>query len=149
MPARDAPPVALRAVVDTNIVVSSLFGGHPRVIMNLWRDRKLVLCLSDEIVAEYLEVLARFGDVKHELRDFLALLLQRDNVIFVTPKTLAKPRALDPDDTKFLACAVAAKADVIISGDCRLLALRVVKRIPIIGPADFLARLKSQTERST
>ncbi len=117
--------------------------------MNLWRDRRLVLCLSDEIVAEYLEVLARFGDVRDEMEEFLAMLLQQKNVVFVTPRKLAHLRAPDPDDTKFLTCAVAANADAIISGERRLLALRAVRRIPIIGPADFLARLKSQTERST
>ena len=142
-------PVAVRAVVDTNVVVSSLFGGNPREIMNLWRDQQLVLCISDEIVAEYLEVLARFGDVRDEMEDFLAMLVQQKNVIFVAPRKLAHLRAPDPDDTKFLTCAVAAKADVIISGDRRLLALRAVRRIPILGPADFLARLKAETERYT
>jgi predicted nucleic acid-binding protein len=41
-----------RVVVDTNVLVSSFFGGKPREVMELWRDGQFVLCLSDDILAE-------------------------------------------------------------------------------------------------
>ena len=111
--------------------------------MNLWRDQQFVLCLSDEIVAEYLEVLARFANVRDEAKEFVAMLLERDNVVFVTPTHVPDLAAHDPDDAKFLTCALAAEAHVIVSGDADLLELRAVKGIPIVNPAGFLARHRS------
>lgn len=128
-----------RIALDTNVLISSLFGGKPREIMNLWRDAGVTLCLSDEIVAEYLEVLARFGEVKAEAREFLEMLIGSEFVLFVTPSERIHEVTADPDDNKFLECAVAAGADAIVSGDEHLLALGTFRGIPILRPADFLA----------
>jgi len=46
--------------------------------------------------------------------------------------------ANDPDDDKFLACAIAANASIIISGDPHLLSLGSYRSIPIMTPAQFL-----------
>lgn len=125
--------------MDTNVLVSSFFGGKPREVMKLWRDQQLVLCLSDEIVAEYLAVLARFGDVKREAQEFLAMLSEGEDVVFVTPGERIREVVADPEDDKFLACAVAAGAEVIVSGDRHLLDLGQFRGIAIVDPAGLLA----------
>jgi putative PIN family toxin of toxin-antitoxin system len=51
----------LKVVIDTNVFISSFFGGVPREIINLWKKGEIVLCLSQEIIEEYLEVLNRLG----------------------------------------------------------------------------------------
>ncbi|MCD6397423.1 MAG: PIN domain-containing protein, partial [Spirochaetaceae bacterium] len=51
----------LKVVIDTNIFVSSFFGGVPREIINYWKVGKITLCLSQSIIEEYLEVLNRLG----------------------------------------------------------------------------------------
>lgn len=105
-----------RVVIDTNVLVSSLFGGKPREVMKLWRDQQLVLCLSDEIMAEYLEVLARFGDVKEEAQEFLAMVSEGAQAVFVDPTERIREVVADPENDKFLECAAAAGAEAIVLG---------------------------------
>ena len=51
----------MRIVLDTNVFISSFFGGNPRTIIDLWKDGRLTLCLSQDIFDEYIEVLRRPG----------------------------------------------------------------------------------------
>ena len=58
----------MRIVLDTNVFISSFFGGNPRSIIDLWKDGRLTLCLSQDIIDEYIEVLGRLGlNVESEL----------------------------------------------------------------------------------
>ena len=128
-----------RVVVDTNVLVSSFFGGKPREVMELWRDGQFVLCLSDDILAEYLEVLARFAHAKQEAQAFLAMVSEGERVAFVTPRERIREVVADPEDNRFLECAVTAEAEMIVSGDRHLLGLREFRGIPIVDPAALLA----------
>jgi hypothetical protein len=129
-----------KAVIDTNVVISSFFSGKPRDVMNLWRDGKLLLCLSDDILAEYLEVLARFESLTaSEARDLLDLFGDPERAIFVAPRESIQEVVADPTDNIFLDCAAPAGAHAIISGDERLLSLKQFREIPIVSPSDFLA----------
>jgi len=135
-----APPSVHKAVIDTNVVISSFFGGKPRDVMNLWRDGKLLLCLSDDILAEYLEVLARFESLTaSEARDLLDLFGDPQTAIFVTLRERIQEVVADPADNIFLECAVAAGAHAIISGDEHLLSLKQFRDVRIVSPSDFLA----------
>ena len=51
----------MRVVLDTNVFVSSFFGGNPRAVIDLWKTGSLTLCLSQDILDEYIEVLRRLG----------------------------------------------------------------------------------------
>ena len=51
----------IRVVIDTNVFVSSFFGGKPRKIIELWKNGTILLCLSAKIVDEYTDVLHRLG----------------------------------------------------------------------------------------
>ena len=125
-------PLPMRKIViDTNVLVSSLFGGRPREVMDLWRDG-------------HLQVLVRFGEVKQEAQEFLALLNESENVLFVTPAERIHEVAADPDDNKFLECGVAAGAEVIVSGHHHLLELGRFRDIAILEPMAFLASFRGQ-----
>jgi len=131
----------MRAVVDTNVFVSSFFGGKPRKIIDLWRDGKLLLCLSKEIIDEYFEVLKRLGlEDEEELAELLALFSRGFNIAF-TAKTPKIEVVNDPDDNKFVECSVALKADVIITGDKALEAVGEYMGVEILTPAEFLKRM--------
>jgi len=131
----------MRAVVDTNVFVSSFFGGKPRKIIDLWRDGKLLLCLSKEIIDEYFEVLKRLGlEDEEELAELLALFSRGFNIAF-TAKTPKIEVVNDPDDNKFVECSVALKADVIITGDKALEAVGEYMGIEMLTPAEFLRRM--------
>ena len=64
----------MKVVIDTNVFVSSFFGGHPRRVIDLWKSGDIVLCLSAEIVEEYTDVLGRLGlGVEGEIKELLDL----------------------------------------------------------------------------
>lgn len=129
----------MRVVLDTNVFVSSFFGGHPRRVIDLWKSGEIVLCLSAEIVDEYAEALDRLGlGGEGELKELLDLFSGGHHVLFTarTPKlTVVKA---DPGDDKFIGCAVALEADAIITGDKALGAIQNYMGIKILNPREFL-----------
>ena len=78
----------MNVVIDTNVFVSSFLSlqGPPKRVIDLWKTGRIILCLSRDIIAEYVEVLARFGLAgQPELRELLDLFARRVNIIFVAP----------------------------------------------------------------
>jgi putative PIN family toxin of toxin-antitoxin system len=129
--------------VDTNVFVSSFFGGNPRKVIDLWKSGEVSLCLSKPIVDEYLEVLRRIGlQNEKELDELLGLFAHGFHIVFTakTPELHVVER--DPDDNKFIECAVALKADFIVSGDKALTEIQDYMAIKIVSPKDFLSRYK-------
>ncbi len=127
--------------MDTNVVVSSFFGGKPKEIVDRWQEGQFVLCVTDEIVREYTEVLARFAGMTEAASGFFARLSRREHVLWVDPAKSLHPVSADPSDDKFLECALAAEADLIVSGDRHLLALGEFRGVPILDPAQALPLL--------
>ncbi len=131
----------MKIVLDTNVFVSAVFfGGVPGKVLRAWRDGKVQIVLSTEIVAEYVEVLHRLGNryPTIETEAVIELLLAGAEIISVPP--LDKPASDDPDDDKFIACALASKAQVIISGDQHLLVMDGFLGLEIILPSVFLKK---------
>jgi putative PIN family toxin of toxin-antitoxin system len=129
----------IRVVVDTNVFVSSFFGGNPRKIVDLWKSGQLILCLSKPIVDEYVEALRRLGlRNERELDELLGLFAQGFHILFSGKTPDLNVIEEDPDDNKFIECAVALKADLIISGDKHLTVIRDYMGIKIITPKELL-----------
>jgi len=107
----------MKVVIDTNIFVSSFFGGNPRKIIDLWKNGNINLCLSKDILDEYIRVLRGIGlKEEEEIEELLSLFAKSFNILF-TAKTLEiKAVQDDPEDDKFIECAVALKAEAIITG---------------------------------
>ena len=126
----------MRVVIDTNIFVSSFFGGNPRRIIDLWKSERITLCLSKDILDEYIEVLQRIG-LKEELAELLSLFGKGYNMLFTTKTPKIKAIMADPDDDKFIECAVALKAEVIITGDKAMQLLKEYQVIKILSPQQF------------
>jgi len=128
----------MRVVLDTNVFISSFFGGNPRAIIDLWKDGRLTLCLSQEIFDEYIEVLRRLGlDKTQELEELLKLFATGFHIVFTT-RTPEVHVVADPDDDKFIACALALKAQYVVSGDKALIDVRRYQGINIVTPGEFL-----------
>ena len=53
----------MRVVIDTNVLISSFFGGSPKKVIDLWKAGDITLCLSRDIIDEYLDVLQRLKTV--------------------------------------------------------------------------------------
>jgi len=62
----------------------------------------------------------------------------------VRPRALRRPVGRDPDDEAVIACALAARADIIVSGDQDLLVLKTYGRIRIVSAAAALAIIASR-----
>jgi putative PIN family toxin of toxin-antitoxin system len=129
----------MKVVVDTNIFVSSFFGGNPRKIIDLWKRGNINLCLSKDILDEYTEVLQRIGlENEREIEELLSLFAKGVNIIFTTRTPEIKVVKDDPEDDKFIECAVALKAEVIITGDRAIKTLGEYMGIKILTPQQFL-----------
>jgi len=129
----------MKVVIDTNIFVSSFFGGNPRKIIDLWKNGNINLCLSKDILDEYIGVLQRIGleDV-NEIEELLSLFAKGFNILFTTKTPKIKAVKDDPEDDKFIECAIALKAEVIITGDKALRAMNEYAGIKILTPQQFL-----------
>jgi hypothetical protein len=129
----------IRAVIDTNVFVSSFFGGNPRKVTDLWKSGRLTLCLSSSIIEEYIDVLRRMGlQDDHELEELLDLFSHGFHSIFTAKTPVLKIIDKDHDDDKFIECAVALKAEYIISGDKALTEVEKYMNIKILNPKQFL-----------
>jgi uncharacterized protein len=129
----------IRVVIDTNIFVSSFFGGNPRKIVDLWKSGQLTLCLSKPIVDEYVAVLQRLSlEGEQELNELLGLFSHGIHILFTAKTPALHIVEEDPDDDKFIECAVALKAGCIITGDKSLLAIGDYMGIKIVHPREFL-----------
>ncbi|MFH2218430.1 MAG: putative toxin-antitoxin system toxin component, PIN family [Pseudomonadota bacterium] len=130
-------------VLDTNVIVSALlFGGTPGKLMALWKSGCIQPFLCKEIIEETLRVLAypRFRLSEEEINYLLYYeILPYFEVVGISPGPVIV--AQDPSDDKFIRCAEAAGAGVIISGDRHLISLKEYGSVKILTPARFLAGL--------
>ena len=133
----------MRAVVDTNVIVSAVLGGQLEEVLARWRAGEFTLIVSDAIASEYLEVLRRpkFGLPAEVIDNIGAYLFQHAE--FVTPSESIQAVPDDPKDDKFIEAAVAGNAAVIVSGDQHLLQLGVYRGLPILTARAFLETLAS------
>lgn len=131
-----------RVVADTNVLVSAIqFGGKPKQLLDLAVDGHIDLGISEAIVEETLRVLR---DKFHRTPDEVEESDRQLRVVarVVTPTETIKAVADDPSDDRILECAVAAAAEVIVSGDRHLLALGSFRGVPIQRIGEFLAALE-------
>lgn len=143
----------MRAVLDTNIVVSALiWGDTPFKLIEMAGDGRLTLYTSPTLLAELSEVMTRdhlarrLAQQQTAIED--ALRLYGDLCVAVTP--LATPRAVpnDIDDDQIIACALAAGVELIVSGDSDLLVLHPWRGIHILNAAEAVRFvMNTKTER--
>ena len=129
----------MKAVVDTNVFVSSFFGGNPRKVIDLWKTGELTLCLSAPIVEEYTAVLRRLGlEGEDELGELLDLFARATHLLFAAKTPKLSIVEADPADDKFIECAVALNADMIITGDRALRDIGNYMGIRILSPQEVV-----------
>jgi putative PIN family toxin of toxin-antitoxin system len=131
----------IRVVVDTNVFISSFFGGNPRKIIDLWKSGEITLCLSKPIVDEYIEFLRRPGlQNEKEIEELVGLFAHGFHLVFTANTPELNIVEKDPDDNMFIECAVALKAGFIITGDKALKAIKEYMNIKIFSPNEFLSK---------
>jgi uncharacterized protein len=134
----------MRAVADTNVVISGLlWNGPPRGVLDRARSGAVELFTSAILLAELEDVLSRRKLIRR-LRLVESsphdLMLEYTSLARVVHPPAIQPIVLaDPDDDAVLACAFAARADVVISGDEHLLSLPQEFGFRIVTATAFLA----------
>ena len=128
----------MRVILDTNIFISGIFfGGLPLKILQSWRNQKITIVISPEILAEYIRV----GEILNkkyptiDLTPFISLVAV--NTEICNPRPLKVQVCTDPDDDKFLACAIRSNTEIIVSGDKALLAVSGYRGITVTTPRAF------------
>ncbi len=138
----------IRAVLDTNVLVSSLLvkvGPAARAVQ-AWREQRFLLVTSPALIAEVRRTLG-YARLRRKYRltdedvEALVALLTHDALVVPGVADVWGAVPADPDDDHVLACAVDGTADVIVSGDRHLLDLGAYQDIPIIVVRAFLERL--------
>jgi putative PIN family toxin of toxin-antitoxin system len=140
----------LRIVLDTNVYVSGtiLSRGTPFEILEAWRRHEYILVTSEAIIREIERVLRyprirdRYAITEKDIARLTASL--RADALVVPGIYEVSGISPDPDDDKFLACALEAQANCIITGDLDLLVLDSYQGISVIKPHEFLQRLRSE-----
>jgi putative PIN family toxin of toxin-antitoxin system len=128
----------LRVVPDTNILISALmFGGLPGAFLDLAFLQSFHLMTSAVLLDELDEKLRMKFHVASGDTDLIRARLEKSALV-VKPEIRLTVIEADPDDDRVLECAIAGKADYIVSGDRHLLMLGVYEGITILSVRRFL-----------
>tara|TARA_Y100000310_G_scaffold344610_1_gene458279 strand:+ start:301 stop:723 length:423 start_codon:yes stop_codon:yes gene_type:complete len=132
----------IKVVLDTNIIISAVLSsdGNPAKIFEMLLSEKIQNFTTTEIIEEITGVLNRpriskrlnFGEKEFILNNF------NQFSTLINPIIKLMEIKEDPDDNKFLECAISAHVHYIISGDYHLLNVKEFKGIPIVRPAEFV-----------
>ncbi len=137
MPPRKSRPLV---VIDTNVIISAAISPKPsaaRDVVSLWKRGFIQLVLSDDIIREYLLVLARFNLTDAQMRHWATWFVHPAKTIHLVEPRLVKA-SRDPKDDPFLGAALTGNANWIISRDEDLLTLQDFEGISIVTPAAFM-----------
>ncbi len=127
-----------RVVFDTNILVSALVfpGGRGEAALRRIIEQTDQLVLSRLIIDELLDVLARkFARDAEELAHVAVFVTEL--AVVVAPKRRLRVVKDDPDN-RILECAVAGRAEVVVTGDKALLALKLYEKVRILSLREYL-----------
>lgn len=101
--------------------------------------------MSKAILDEYIEVLERLGlEDEAELAELLTLFSSGYNLLFTTKTPTLKVVVEDPGDDKFIECAVALSAEVVITGDKEVRKIGKYRDIRLMTPREFLEEHERQ-----
>ncbi len=131
--------MTLRVTVDTNILVSHFLvpGGNPSKVLELARQGRMTLVLSDPILDEMEGVLEeklkwppeQVRRARHSVEDIIEIVRPHHSVSVVRE---------DEADNRILECALSGRAEVLVPGDRHLLSLKKHRGVRIMNPRDFL-----------
>ena len=132
---------------DTNVMISALgWNGNERRVIELGLSGKIQLCLSLEILNELQRVMdyPKFKFTEEQKKEFLSEILE----VAIIHEIVNHEKVITADDADniFLDAALAADAQVIVSGDRHLLNLGEFKGIRILSARDFLKELSSEIQ---
>ena len=143
-PESEVGPAVLRAVLDANVFISADIrpeGTPGQIIQSFLRDSSFELVLTEAIIDEVLEALA-YPKVRKATRSKIAPALWFEDLVVLSQLVgddVEIPRlSTDPDDDKYIACAIEGRATFVVTGDPDLLDVRQHEDVRIVTPRSFL-----------
>ncbi len=131
-----------KIVLDTNVVISAAISsdGNPAKIFEMLIGEEVENFTTIEIIDEIKEVFGRPRIMKYLSLVEIQFIIDTFVRFSTQIESAVKIKAVkdDPDDNKFLECAITANADYIISGDPHLLNIKEFRGIKIVSPAQFI-----------
>ena len=132
-----------KIVLDTNCLLMSLPRISPyRRIWDEFIEGSLTLCVTNDIIEEYLEILSQ-KTTSQIASNVVSVILSQKNVEFVTPYYKMHLIEADEDDNKFVDCAFTAGASCIVSNDAHFKVLEQIDfpKITVLKIQDFVTLL--------
>jgi len=136
----------MKVFLDTNVLASAAAtrGLCADVLRQVFASHQLLI--SEQVLNELNSVLRfKFG-VSQDLIDDFIWLLQQDTIL-AQPAKLPRVELQDRDDLPILGAAIAAGAEVLVTGDKELLDLGHIEDLEILSPRQFWEKLKTQQQR--
>jgi putative PIN family toxin of toxin-antitoxin system len=135
----------VRVILDTNVFISGVFFSEPPYrILEAWREGKLQLVVSQEILEEYRRVAETLAEQFPGVNLQPIIDLVTTNAEIYPNQVLPESVCEDAEDDKFIACALAGRCKVIISGDRHLLRVSGYGEIRVMGPRRFIDKYLSK-----
>lgn len=133
-----------RIVLDTNCLIMAISTlNRYNTVWQSFIEGRYTLCITNEIIEEYHEVMAR--NINQRVADAVIFaILNRNNVERLTPHYHFHLIKADEDDNKFVDCAIAANAKFIVSEDHHFSVLRQIPfpKVSVIGIDEFVKHLE-------
>jgi len=127
----------MRIVIDTNVVASAIFfGGKPEHLIELLMQQDVDAFVSQDILREYQETVNELTQ-KYSQRKIHVPFTQIAAACKMIEPTSQIHVCRDPDDDKFIECAVDSQSIYIVSGDKDLLDINHYQNVKIVTVADF------------
>lgn len=140
----------LKLIFDTNILISSLIQkNYPFLIVDyVLKNRQVQLCISEDLLKEYHEVLTRIKFFRYPDYEFRSRILLRDikKIASLYLPTLKLDIIKDDADNRLLELADACKADFLITGNSKHFNFPTYKNTRIISPKEFWEIIQNKTD---
>lgn len=137
----------MRLVLDTNVVASAiLWGGTPRLLLQAARDKRVDLFTSVPMLAELTDILGRrkFANKIAASKLTVDQLVDGYAQLAALVRPMPTPRiAPDPDDDVVIGAALAATADLVVTGDKSLLTVSEHQGVRIVGVMQAIERIEA------
>ena len=128
-----------KIVIDTNVIASAIFfGGRPRELLEYLIERKLNAFVTEDIILEYQETVQELCS-RYPTKPPRIPLGKIITACTIIEKRTSVSVCRDPDDNKFIECAIDGNCLYIVSGDKDLLTIGNYDGVQIVTVTDFLS----------
>ena len=131
----------MKIILDTNVFISGIFFAGPQSqTLKAWENQRLQIVLSSQILSEYQRVAEELSSKYKTVNITPVIDLITIHSEFIDTQGINISVCEDPDDNKFLECAVASSCRIIISGDKHLLELTGYEKINVLNARTFVEK---------